>query len=473
MLIRQATPALRSLPVPKMLVAPPFVLTLLALLPSALAQDAPTPPPLPTEPSAALAAMLDLPSPAERRRAADALAARSDVTIEQWLAATKSVPLRADQPEVVDDRTRRHRTSLWVMNSQRSGEIFVRLPADFAAKKGPWPLLLVGHETAADGAGALPDWAPLADRFGCILAAPTEPYEAYRNEGWAYEPDARESVLEALRAVRRWYDIDEDRIVLCGVGRGGLMTWDMALRNPDLFSALIPANGSPRLGNAIRENNLRYLEGVAPVVVRALQWGAVDKGMVANTTRAMQLLKSFAARDARVVRTGSLAMGLAAADADWPAVFAARRTVGATLVRSPDLDWSPRPANFGRNHWLEVAEVDPKLFPKSPMPVPASKWNSLDEQGKRDWLDDYQRANTPRLQVTRRAPGQFVATDRGVVKFGLLLTPDMVDAKGDVTVQWVGKTFRKPTKPSAVVLLRDFAERMDRTFVPTIEVAIP
>lgn len=424
-------------------------------------------------PAAAIASMLDLVSPAERRAAADALAARSDVTLAQWLAAIQAVPRRSDGIETLDERTMRLRVTGWVNGTRRDLEILVRLPAEHATKPGPWPLLLVGHETAADGASALRDWAPLADRFGCLLAAPTEPYEPYRQEGWAYLPDARQAVLEALRAVQRRFDVDEDRIVLAGIGRGALMTWDIALRNPDRFAALVPANGSPRLGNVPFENNLRYLEALAPVTIRALQWPSIDPGMAANTRRAFAVLAKLGARDAGLDPVEGLAVALAPDAAAWDRVFAARRAAGATLVRLPDLDEAPRPRDFGRCHWLEVVEVDPKATIPWPMRVDARRWNQVDADGKRAAQDDWLRDHAARLQVARRAPGVFTATDRGIVKFRLLLTPELVDQQGQVTVQWAGKTYAKPARPSAAVLLRDFAERVDRRYLPTIAIAVP
>ncbi|MCA8972758.1 MAG: hypothetical protein KDC95_23430, partial [Planctomycetes bacterium] len=115
--------------------------------------------------------------------------------------------------ERVDEHTLRYRTSLWLQESARAAEILVRVPAGVDLSK-PAPLLLVRHVAGGDGASALRQWAPLADRCGLVLAAPTETYEMYRKDGWAYMPDAADGVLEALRFVRRHHDIDENRVFL-------------------------------------------------------------------------------------------------------------------------------------------------------------------------------------------------------------------------------------------------------------------
>ena len=48
------------------------------------------------------------------------------------------------------------------------------------------------------------------------------------------------AVLELLLLLMEEYNIDSDRIVLLGYSMGGLGTWYMAARHPDLFSAAIP-----------------------------------------------------------------------------------------------------------------------------------------------------------------------------------------------------------------------------------------
>jgi pimeloyl-ACP methyl ester carboxylesterase len=276
-----------------------------------------------------------------------------------------------------------------------------------------------------------------------------------------------------LRAVRRRHDVDEDRIVLGGVSRGGHMTWDMALRNPDLFAGLIAVNGSPRLGQWFWDNNMAFLEGLPAVAVRAVQWGDREPIQVANQKRALRLLERYGNKDARLLTVKDLAAAFAAKEADWESFFAHRRSFAATLVRMPAIGDVPLAAHFGRRRWFDVVRTDPELKIKWPMQVPASKWNRLDEQSRRDLMDDYVRDLRPRLQIERARPGRFIVTERSIHAFRLLLTPDLCDAKGDVVVIWHGKELRRHPEPSATVLLRDFAECFDRTFLPVLEVVLP
>ena len=58
-------------------------------------------------------------------------------------------------------------------------------------------------------------------------------------------------------------------------------------------------------------------------------------------------------------------------------------------------------------------------------------------------------------------------------KFRLLLTADMCGPDGAVEVQWAGKVHKRKAAPSSTVLLREFVERLDRTFLPVAEVTVP
>ena len=68
---------------------------------------------------------------------------------------------------------------------------------------------------------------------------------------------------------------------------------------------------------------------------------------------------------------------------------------------------------------------------------------------------------------------RFAARGEGVRSFELLLTPEMLGKKGAVEIKWRGRTVRKTARPDAMVLLAEFAERFDRTFLPVATVRVP
>ena len=75
--------------------------------------------------------------------------------------------------------------------------------------------------------------------------------------------------------------------------------------------------------------------------------------------------------------------------------------------------------------------------------------------------------------LERTAIGRFEARGTGVKRFRLLLTVDDFDAGSHVEVLFNGRRYRRRVEASEKVLLREFAERFDRTFLPIAEVRIP
>jgi hypothetical protein len=60
-----------------------------------------------------------------------------------------------------------------------------------------------------------------------------------------------------------------------------------------------------------------------------------------------------------------------------------------------------------------------------------------------------------------------------VKRLRLLLAREMPCPDGAVEVQWAGRTHKRKVAPSAGVLLREFVERFDLTFLPVAEVIVP
>ena len=424
---------------------------------------------LPKYPVAALAAAVDLPTHQLRAAAAVELAKRS-VPLKQWLAAAKSLPLRKTESERFDDDTVRYVANLAVMGAVTKGEILVRTPP--GKHVGPRPLLFCWHPADGRGADSLRMWATLADRYGLLLVAPTEAYEPYRKQGWSYHPDGYERMQEALRFVRRHYDVDEDRIMLAGLRGGGHMAWDVGIRFADQFAAILPANGSPRLGTPFRDSNMAYLESIAHVPVHSLHWGKQEDAQVHSVNRAIEVLRRFGAKDAKRLDHLSQLDALNPNLPGWPAFFATRRTVPKLLVKFPDRAWTPHRREFGRHHWLEALTYKYGALVPFPPKVPASKWRKLDEPGRLAYLDQYLRDMLPRIEASMSEPGIFEVKDRHITSFRLLLSEDMLGTKKTVVVRWRGRTLHKPIVRSAEVFLREFVERFDRTFSPIAEVRL-
>jgi predicted peptidase len=75
---------------------------------------------------------------------------------------------------------------------------------------------------------------PALQDLEAIIVAPDCPAMGWTNAV------SETAVLELILLLMEEYNIDSDRIVLLGYSMGGLGTWYLAARHPDLFSAAIP-----------------------------------------------------------------------------------------------------------------------------------------------------------------------------------------------------------------------------------------
>lgn len=96
---------------------------------------------------------------------------------------------------------------------------------------------------------------PLAEEHGYILAAPLG-YRVDGSYGWGLgtppaDPNVRrtqdlseQDVMQVLQRVRQQYKIDDARIYLMGHSMGGIGTWKVAPKFPDVWAALGPISGT-------------------------------------------------------------------------------------------------------------------------------------------------------------------------------------------------------------------------------------
>jgi len=135
-------------------------------------------------------------------------------------------------------------------------DLWVIVPSRYDKAK-PAGLFLVLHGLGGTGEQLKDLWRAYAAANNFIVAAPTaqkEP-EAAKNEDsyggqiggkdiphwWSYREGS--FPLAALAALKRRFAIDENRVVLTGYSMGGFGTWNIGLRFPDRFCALIPYAG--------------------------------------------------------------------------------------------------------------------------------------------------------------------------------------------------------------------------------------
>ena len=109
------------------------------------------------------------------------------------------------------------------------------------SKQQDFPLVLflhgggeVGDSLALVKKNGLPREIARGKQFPFVMVAPQNP----KNQLW---DDAL--VLTLLNDIIDTYRIDEDRVYLTGMSRGGFGAWRMAIQNPDKFAAVVPVCG--------------------------------------------------------------------------------------------------------------------------------------------------------------------------------------------------------------------------------------
>jgi len=408
-----------------------------------------------------LAAAVDLPTPQARYAAAVKLAARTDVTLAQWLGAMR----KFGEFERAPPGTRTDKVVLQVGDAKEEAQIAVFVPKSYAPGK-PAPLLMAFHGSGGEGHDNDDLWTATAEAIGMIVVAPTD---KTADLGYRYTAAERQRALAALRWARRRFDVDENRVFITGVSRGGHLAWDLALRNPDQFAALAPMIGGPRLQTAEGQNNLRYIENAARFAIRDLQGAKDDPRLVENLRNAFKKLASCGATDAKLIEFGEMGHDFDPNAVDWAKFFggAGRESPPLRVVRCcARLDEA-------RSSWVEATAFWPAVKEVFRPEIEASKLAAMTEDGKRAWIEEEAEKRTARIDAKFEGAGKFTVKTSLVQKFRLLLAQEMFDPAAPVEITTNDKTARHDVQPSRVVLLRDFVERFDRTFLPVAEVNGP
>ena len=408
-----------------------------------------------------LETLVDQPYAEDRRREADAFAESTEASVEELLTAMRAFGrFEAEEPGAHVEEV--------VIPGPGGGRIartLVYVPPTYDPAR-PAPLLLALHGSGGRGAEMVPMWRAVADELGMLVVAPTE---AGANEGYSFSREERDDVFVVLRWARRRFNVDENRVHLTGVSRGGHLTWDVALRHPTTWASIAPMIGGPRLHPGEGQNNLRYAENIAHLPIRDLQGREDDARMIFNLAFLFQRLHALQALDAQLLLQSGYGHGFDFAAVDWVAFLG-------SAVRDPHPSRVVRlvaAETEGRSAWVEVLETKSPVQEVFKLQIPQSKWAALGDEGQRRYLQAEADRRTGRLQVTRREKGSFEARGKGIKRFRLLLTADDFDPEERVDVVVDGRRKRKKVTASKLTLLREFAERFDRTFLPVAEVVLP
>ena len=137
----------------------------------------------------------------------------------------------------------------------------IYIPKKFSADK-PAPLIIAlhfgGHVTPYYGLHFMQLLVQPALRgLNALIIAPDCPVN-----GWANSA-SESAVIELIEHIKEKYNIDREKVLLTGFSMGGMGTWYIAARHPDLFSAAIPISSSTD------EDTLNRIKGIPFYVIHS------------------------------------------------------------------------------------------------------------------------------------------------------------------------------------------------------------
>jgi len=437
----------------------------LLLLASCAPQEA-TPPPVAAAPESAqdaaavaLAAAVDLPTFAARRKAAIALSKRRRVSVQDWLQLTRDFGVFEEVAAGVHTEV----AELPVLDEVETTSIHIYVPEAYSPDT-PAPMLFALHGAGGSGEQLVRSWKSTADALGMLVVAPDD---SEAHGGYRFTPRERAAAMAALRWARRHFNIDEDRIHLHGASRGGHLAWDLATRAPDFWATATMAIGAPTFIVSEGRNNLRLVDNLRDLPLRQLQGMQDDPRLIRNLKLSFDRLHALGAKDAQMVEFEDLGHSYRLEGVDWEQFLTARRT--AVPERQLHLTAS---LEVPRHGLIRVARfVRGEVSEVFPIEVDPQSWEGWDHGQRADFIQQKADEMTARVELTR-GPGKVELNVQGVSRMTLWITTAMVGADGWLEVLGGKKARRIKPKPNKRTLLLDFVERFDRQFLPLAELTV-
>ena len=261
------------------------------------------------------------------------------------------------------------------------------------------------------------------------------------------DPSCRALVHHALAWMKRNVNVDENRVYLAGDSDGGRGAYRIGETQAGAFAAAVPVIGSP--GGVTRFVNLRNLawfaiNGENDSIFKIDHVREAVDGMKASGIDVTWKLVEKGAHDPFFfVKFKDEVCAFLTAHTREPFPKRVEWTVDPSETEDARHD---EPATF---RWIRIEETG----------TPASN-TSFDDDGKALVRGDF-----PRIEAVREGNRIDVRT-RGVSRYSVLVSPDMVDLRQDVEVRTNGKlSFRGKVDPDARVILEEARRALDRTLL--------
>jgi len=338
----------------------------------------------------------------------------------------------------------------------------VEVPADYDPAR-TWPLRVQLH-------GGVGRPSPSAAQPGRPTAQsapnriPGESQIYIYPSGWAdaqwWDTEQVDNILRVVEAVKRKYNVDESRIYLTGISDGGTGVYYIALKEPTLWSAFLPLNGSiavirSPINGADGELYGNNLTNKPFYIVNG------ENDPLYPVAQIEPHIKWFNSLGVDLVFRPQAGAGHNTAW--WPTEREPYETFLHDHPRDPHpakLSWETERTDYdNRVHWLVINRI--------------GKGTSdflLEDQGF------FAHAKPSGRVDIQRSGNVFDARTRNVREFTLLLSPDVVDFAKPIVVTVNGQArFRGPLKKDVATLLKWAARDNDRTMLygAELKIAVP
>lgn len=274
-----------------------------------------------------------------------------------------------------------------------------------------------------------------------------------------------ENLRTILDAVKRTYNVDENRVVVSGVSDGGTGAYYVAAKDTTPYASFLPLNGSILV---LRSEDLA-IGDIFPTNLRNKPLFVVNGGRdpLYPTSAVGPSVLHLKNKGVEVVYKPQ--PNGVHNTAWWPEVKDSFETFVLAHPRHPlpdTLTWETNGSAIdSRAHWLAID----KLAPVARNAPKLDDVNRLTEVGPSMFDNSHP---SGRVDLVR-AGNTISATTRGVAEFTLLLSPDAFDLGQPVKVVANGRTlFEGRVEPSLATLLKWAARDNDRTMLFAAELRI-
>jgi len=264
-----------------------------------------------------------------------------------------------------------------------------------------------------------------------------------------------------LDAVKRRYNVDESRVYITGISDGGTGVYYLAMRAATLWATCMPLNGHPLvLANpSVGADGELFISNLVNCPMYIVNGGRDPLYPAASVEPLVKMMNH-----ASIPLVFHVHPDAGHNTSWWPVEQAPYEKYVAAhpRVANPErLSWeTDRTDRYNRISWLTIDALG-----KRPSDGSLEDVNTFEEEpGVKTPL--YQRGRASgRVDITRRG-NVFDAKTRGVQKFTVLLSPDVIDFAKPVQVTVNGKTaFEGAVKKDVATLVQWAARDNDRTML--------